>query len=176
MTARPGLQWSDGAAGPVLSRARLEGPACRPEDDHLFFGTTIAETGRAKAICANCPVRADCLRIALADPSLEGVWGGTTDGERAVTRSAKPRPAPKPRRKAAPAGAPRGPLAERRERARLVLQAGEKRCAGPCGRVKRLGEFSLKTRSLDGHQPECKDCRRVMEAGRRFEPAGKVAA
>jgi WhiB family redox-sensing transcriptional regulator len=175
MTARPGLQWSDGAAGPVLNRVQMEGPACRPEDDHLFFGVTIAEINGAKAICARCPVRAGCLRIALADPSLEGVWGGTTGGERAVIRGTLPPPPPKPARKPARPARWSGTLAERHERARAVLEAGEKPCGGACGEVKPLETgFSRMTRALDGYQNWCKACQKANEARRRGEPAGRL--
>jgi WhiB family redox-sensing transcriptional regulator len=43
----------------------------------------------ARAMCAKCPVASACLAEALADPSLTGVWGGTTDEERKGLR--KPR-------------------------------------------------------------------------------------
>lgn len=36
----------------------------------------------AKAICARCPVQGSCLQYALAEGEREGVWGGTTPGER----------------------------------------------------------------------------------------------
>jgi hypothetical protein len=39
-------------------------------------------TRHAKAICAQCVVRQDCLEFALTDPVLPGVYGGTTKRER----------------------------------------------------------------------------------------------
>jgi WhiB family redox-sensing transcriptional regulator len=36
----------------------------------------------AKTICAGCPVRTECLDYALADDTLVGVWGGTSETER----------------------------------------------------------------------------------------------
>ena len=45
----------------------------------------------AKAICHRCPVAAECLAEALADPSIVGVWGGTSEAERAKLRVAMPR-------------------------------------------------------------------------------------
>jgi hypothetical protein len=41
-----------------------------------------AEVARAKAVCASCPVRRDCLLEALATDNSWGVWGGLTSGER----------------------------------------------------------------------------------------------
>ena len=56
--------------------------ACRPDDLDLFFATRSRKVRRAKAICADCPVRQDCLDHAIADPSTRGVWGGLTEPER----------------------------------------------------------------------------------------------
>jgi WhiB family transcriptional regulator, redox-sensing transcriptional regulator len=61
--------------------------ACRFEDPDLFFpiGTTgpaLVQTRRAQAVCARCPVRAQCLDFALATEQATGVWGGTTETER----------------------------------------------------------------------------------------------
>ena len=38
------------------------------------------------AICGRCEVRDECLAMALADSSLTGCWGGTTDGQRKALR------------------------------------------------------------------------------------------
>jgi hypothetical protein len=42
-----------------------------------------AEVARAKAVCATCPVRRDCLLEALATGNSFGVWGGLSSAERA---------------------------------------------------------------------------------------------
>jgi Transcription factor WhiB len=39
--------------------------------------------------CAECPVRTECLRYALADPDLVGVWGGTTGAMRRDMRASQ---------------------------------------------------------------------------------------
>jgi WhiB family transcriptional regulator, redox-sensing transcriptional regulator len=39
-----------------------------------------------RALCEGCPVRQECLETALADDSLVGLWGGTTDAERREIR------------------------------------------------------------------------------------------
>ena len=39
-----------------------------------------------RALCEGCPVRADYLEVALADGSLVGLWGGTTEAERREAR------------------------------------------------------------------------------------------
>jgi WhiB family redox-sensing transcriptional regulator len=48
----------------------------------MFFPASDADAGDAKAVCANCPVREQCLEWALATRQEEGVWGGLTDNER----------------------------------------------------------------------------------------------
>jgi WhiB family transcriptional regulator, redox-sensing transcriptional regulator len=45
-----------------------------------FFDTRNALP--AKNVCAECPVVDPCLDFALADPGLQGVWGGTTEADR----------------------------------------------------------------------------------------------
>ena len=41
---------------------------------------------RARAVCGRCLCRAECLAYALADPTLLGVWGGTSTAERRAMR------------------------------------------------------------------------------------------
>ena len=51
--------------------------------------TSVAPGGNyedVRARCAGCPVRRDCLEAVLADDSLVGLWGGTTDVERRAMR------------------------------------------------------------------------------------------
>ena len=61
--------------------------ACREADPELFFpiaahGPGAGEVARAKAVCAACRVRRQCLQYALATHQLHGVWGGTSEDER----------------------------------------------------------------------------------------------
>jgi WhiB family transcriptional regulator, redox-sensing transcriptional regulator len=65
--------------------------ACQSADPDLFFpisgsGPARVQVERAKAVCADCPVRTDCLRYALAAGPLQGVWGGLTEEERRLLR------------------------------------------------------------------------------------------
>jgi hypothetical protein len=41
----------------------------------------------AKAICAECPYKARCLKFAI-DNHEQGIWGGTTERQRNVLRKA----------------------------------------------------------------------------------------
>ena len=70
--------------------------ACRGEDSSLFFAPSHfekreekhAREAKAKAICAVCPVRPDCLDYALRIREAHGVWGGLNEVERrAVLRA-----------------------------------------------------------------------------------------
>jgi len=62
--------------------------ACRGEGTDAFFARHGADDRAGKAICAGCPVSADCLEYALADPGLRGVWGGTSERTRQTMRRA----------------------------------------------------------------------------------------
>ena len=45
--------------------------------------SSFAEVQAAKAVCAECPVTAECLADALSlSPRPHGVWGGTTAKDR----------------------------------------------------------------------------------------------
>ena len=59
-----------------------ESAACRDMDTAVFFPATDEEAAPAKAICAICPVRDECLEFALLTRQDDGVWGGLTEVER----------------------------------------------------------------------------------------------
>ena len=61
--------------------------ACRGMGPEFFFPTNSASLARAERICAGCPVAAECLATALEDPSLHGIWAGTSTAERQYLRS-----------------------------------------------------------------------------------------
>ena len=56
--------------------------ACRGTDVDRFVPRGGGASEAALMTCGRCPVRQECLEHALADPSLVGVWGGTTEAER----------------------------------------------------------------------------------------------
>lgn len=61
--------------------------ACRSADPDLFFpisssGRSTAQVAEAKAICAGCQVRYECLAFALRTHQAHGVWGGLSEQER----------------------------------------------------------------------------------------------
>ena len=45
-------------------------------------------TEPAKAVCGRCLVQTECRAYGLSRPKLQGVWGGTTDADRAKLRAA----------------------------------------------------------------------------------------
>ena len=62
--------------------------ACRGLDPEVFFpdpGNCIG-VERAKQVCAPCPVAWECLSYAIESNQTEGIWGGTTRGERRSLR------------------------------------------------------------------------------------------
>ena len=71
------LDWSDLAA-------------CRGSEGSLSFSPEVTERKDerierehlAKKLCANCPVREDCLEAALARHESYGIWGGLNELER----------------------------------------------------------------------------------------------
>lgn len=63
--------------------------ACRTADPELFFpisstGSARADITRAKALCARCGIRRQCLDYAIDSHQAHGVWGGASEEERRV--------------------------------------------------------------------------------------------
>lgn len=57
-------------------------------DDVTFFPDPedLAAIATAKAVCATCPVAAECLTWAIETNQTEGIWGGHTPKERRSLR------------------------------------------------------------------------------------------
>jgi len=64
-----------------------EGAPCRQTDPEIFFPEQGVDSYKAKAICWSCDLRQKCLDVALADPSLHGIWGGKTGKQRKAIRA-----------------------------------------------------------------------------------------
>lgn len=80
VAARPAWAWQSSAA-------------CRGRPLELFFGREgerrrdrERREKQAKAVCAGCPVRAECLGYATGRPEKYGTWGGLPEDERAEYR------------------------------------------------------------------------------------------
>lgn len=82
----PGLEsWFTGAV------PDLTGGDCATVDPELFFpaGPGSHNEKKAKAICAECPLLAECREYAISVPNMWGTWGGTTHHERKDIRAAR---------------------------------------------------------------------------------------
>jgi WhiB family transcriptional regulator, redox-sensing transcriptional regulator len=84
-------------------------PPCSEVDPEIFFPvdngeeiprtkngkTTYAVVSRytneqgAKSVCFKCPYKAACLEYAINDYTLQGIWGGTNEAQRATIRRQK---------------------------------------------------------------------------------------
>ena len=62
--------------------------ACRGRATARFVQGPGVSYGDLRGLCGRCPVRQKCLEAALADPDLQGLWGGTNDQERRQLRRA----------------------------------------------------------------------------------------
>ena len=49
---------------------------CRSNNPELYFAESPSDVELAKALCQDCPVRAECLAGALERREPWGVWGG----------------------------------------------------------------------------------------------------
>ena len=77
----------------ALNSSWHENAACREPgiDPELFFpvgesGPAIPQIRAAKAVCARCPVIAECRSYALRAGEPDGIWGGLTTTERSRAR------------------------------------------------------------------------------------------
>jgi WhiB family redox-sensing transcriptional regulator len=65
--------------------------ACQAVTAELFFpigrtGDAVQQIDAAKSVCQSCPVQVACLRFALETNQEAGIWGGTSEDERARLR------------------------------------------------------------------------------------------
>ncbi len=68
---------------------------CRTGDADLWFADTPAGLEQAKALCADCPIRRDCLEAALDRAEPWGVWGGEIFEHGVIIARKRPRGRPK---------------------------------------------------------------------------------
>lgn len=61
---------------------------------YLFFSEEFVDMARAKAICARCASKAECLAGALARGEPWGVWGGELIEEGHIRTTKRPRGRP----------------------------------------------------------------------------------
>lgn len=59
---------------------------CADLDPELFYPAKGECAREAKAVCAQCPVRLQCLEYAIANDEKFGIFGGLSERERRVIR------------------------------------------------------------------------------------------
>lgn len=79
----------------LLDSAPAEGELPCRRDPDLWFAETPAELERAKTLCAECPIRDECLAGALSRGEPWGVWGGQIFERGSVIVSKRPRGRPR---------------------------------------------------------------------------------
>src|SRR4051812_43673844 len=62
--------------------------ACAGVGADAFVPARGGGPARGRCLCASCAVCAECLAYALADSSLAGTWGNTSEAERRALRRA----------------------------------------------------------------------------------------
>lgn len=67
---------------------------CRTDDADLWFADAPADLERAKSLCEQCPLRAECLAGALRRAEPWGVWGGEIFERGTVIARKRPRGRP----------------------------------------------------------------------------------
>ena len=67
--------------GTWTARAR-----CAETDPEIFFPPADDPASEARRVCAQCPVRKDCLAYALDADEQYGIWGGLDPKERQHVR------------------------------------------------------------------------------------------
>lgn len=92
MLDAPVLDFAGGA--PIDVGRGLDLP-CRVQDPELWFAETPRDLERAKALCADCPVRRECLSGAIQRREPWGVWGGEIFERGAVIPRKRPRGRPR---------------------------------------------------------------------------------
>lgn len=80
-----------------MAEIQLEEPwlvdaACRDLHPDLFFPAKGEPTDQAKAVCAGCQVRDDCLKYAMDNNFKDGIWGGMSERQRRAYRRSYQRP------------------------------------------------------------------------------------
>ncbi|MGB5150518.1 MAG: WhiB family transcriptional regulator [Mycobacterium sp.] len=68
---------------------------CHAADPDLWFAENPTELERAKALCADCPIRGLCLNEALARQEPWGVWGGEIIERGSIVARKRPRGRPR---------------------------------------------------------------------------------
>ena len=85
-------------------RTKLAVP-CHLNDPDLWFAESPVELERAKSLCAECPIRRECLAAALERAEPWGVWGGEIFDRGLIIERKRPRGRPRKNTEDSPAAA-----------------------------------------------------------------------
>ena len=77
--------WTEGAL--IHPEPWMQDALCAQVDGDIFFPEKGGSGYAAKAVCAACDVRAQCLEYALRTNQTHGIWAGTTEPERRRMRT-----------------------------------------------------------------------------------------
>jgi len=81
--------------GEVLDPLLSDDLPCHRGDPDLFFAERPADLEKAKLLCGDCPVKAECLAGALSRSEPWGVWGGEIFDHGVVIARKRPRGRPR---------------------------------------------------------------------------------
>jgi WhiB family transcriptional regulator, redox-sensing transcriptional regulator len=68
---------------------------CQTHELELWFADAPADVERAKALCADCPIRPACLAGAIDRAEYTGVWGGQLFDRGRIVPRKRPRGRPR---------------------------------------------------------------------------------
>src|ERR1700722_1809561 len=97
-------QGKDMSLSTCRERSLAELP-CHVGDPDLWFADNPGGLERAKELCADCPIRRQCLDAALEREEPWGVWGGQIFERGAVVARKRPRGRPRKNPQTSPAAA-----------------------------------------------------------------------
>jgi WhiB family redox-sensing transcriptional regulator len=83
----------------------LQAVPCHVGDPDLWFAESPVDLERAKALCADCPIRRECLAAALERQEPWGVWGGEIIERGTIVARKRPRGRPRKNTEESPAAA-----------------------------------------------------------------------
>jgi WhiB family redox-sensing transcriptional regulator len=72
---------SDSLLGSV-GESWTEDANCRGADVDQFFSNDDTDQRHALELCKDCPVQEPCLRFALEEGEMYGIWGGLSESDR----------------------------------------------------------------------------------------------
>ena len=89
----------------ACGKAELLALPCHVGDADLWFAENPADLEQAKALCADCPIRRECLAAALEREEPWGVWGGEIFERGSIVAQKRPRGRPRKNPQEKPAAA-----------------------------------------------------------------------